>query len=229
MSLKELPSSERPRERLLKCGVEALSLAELLAIVLTTGTQGSSVLHVARTLICEFGGLEGLLEASVEELMEIKGIGKAKAIQLKAVFGIALKRQPPAEGARIGASEAYALLKESLSSQKQEMLFVVLKDVKEKLICLEKVGVGTLSEVLIHPREIFYPAVRHKASSFILIHNHPSGDPTPSKADLEMTRHLIQSSQVMGIRLDDHVIVGRNSFFSLQEKGLFRKNPSSEL
>jgi DNA repair protein RadC len=101
------------------------------------------------------------------------------------------------------------------------MLMVIMKDVKGKLIGLEKVAVGTLSDILIHPREVFFPAVRHKASSLILAHNHPSGDPTPSAADLELTRHLIRSGRIMGINLDDHLIVGGDSFVSLKETGLF--------
>ena len=222
MSLQSTPVQERPRERLLQHGVNALSLAELLAILLTTGTKGKSVLELAHEIVSHFGGLEGLLDASLEEIMEIKGIGKAKAIQLKAAFGIAIKSTQavlsPLE--KVGAKQAYELIKHDLSHEKQEILMVILKDVKGRLISYEKVSIGTLSEVLIHPREVFYPAVRHKASSLILAHNHPSGDPTPSRADLELTHRLLCSSKIMGIGLDDHIIVGKGAFISLKELGL---------
>ena len=226
MNLRNLPAQERPRERLIKLGPEALSLTELLAILLTTGTKEKSVLELAHELVTRFGSLQSLLEASLEELMQVKGIGPAKAIQLKAAFGIALKTTQKTFVAKdlIQAREAYELVRHELADQKQEMLMVVLKDVKGRLIGLEKVSMGTLSDVLVHPREIFFPAVRHKASSMILAHNHPSGDPTPSRADLELTRHLIRSSRVMGIHLDDHLIIGSSSFISLRESGLLGHN-----
>ena len=221
MNLSKLPAQERPRERLVKLGPDALSLTELLAIVLTTGTKDKSVLELAHEMVVRFRSPQALLEASITELMEIKGIGLAKAIQLKATFGIALKitQEPFVATDPIHTKEAYELVRHDLAGQKQEMLMVVLKDIKGRLIALKKVSVGTLSNVLVHPREVFFPAVRHNANSLILAHNHPSGDPTPSKADLELTKHLIRSSRVMGIHLDDHLIIGSNSFISLRESG----------
>jgi DNA repair protein RadC len=221
MNLRSLPAQERPRERLVHLGPAALSLSELLAILLTTGTKDKSVLELAQEIVIRFVSLERLLEASIEELMEVKGIGQAKAIQLKAAFGIALKthQKPVAAQEAIHARQAYELVRHDLAHQKQEILMVVLKDVKGRLIGIEKVSVGTLSDVLVHPREIFFPAVRHKANSLILAHNHPSGDPTPSEADLVVTRHLIRSSRIMGIHLDDHLIIGVGSFISLRERG----------
>jgi DNA repair protein RadC len=173
-------------------------------------------------MVIRFGSPKALLEASIAELMEVKGIGPAKAIQLKAAFGISLKitQKPFIAKDPIHAKEAYELVRHDLAGQKQEMLMVVLKDIKGRLIALKKVSIGTLSNVLVHPREVFFPAVRHNANSLILAHNHPSGDPTPSKADLELTRHLIRSSRIMGIHLDDHLIIGSNSFVSLLESGL---------
>lgn len=221
MNLKSLPAEERPRERLLKFGPEALTLAELLAILLTCGTQSKSVLELAQELVTRFGSLTHLLEASIEELREVKGIGLAKAIQLKAAFGIALKTTQTTTPLTtpIDTAKAYELVRHDLAHQKQEILMVILKDVRGRFIASEKVSVGTLSNVLVHPREIFFPAVRHKASSFILAHNHPSGDPTPSPADLELTRHLFRSSRIMGISLDDHLIIGADSFVSMRERG----------
>lgn len=223
MSLFDLPLHERPRERLLHHGVEALSVTELLAILLSTGTRGKSVLVLAQEILTKFGSVARLLEASISELCEVKGVGRAKAIQLQAAFGIALKtaRTGIDEKQPLTAKLAYELVAHELVSQKQEILLVILKDIKGRLITYEKISVGTLSEVLVHPREVFFPAVRHKAHSFILAHNHPSGDPTPSEADLTLTRHLLRSSQIMGINLDDHLIIGNHCFTSLRELGLF--------
>jgi DNA repair protein RadC len=219
--LKQLPVDERPRERLLSQGVDALSLGELIAIILGHGTQGKSVLQLADELLCHFGSADALFDASIVELMQIKGIGRAKAIQLKAVFGIVLRSQrvPLSSTPILSPQEAYQIARAEIAHQKQEVLLVLLRNVKGKLIHREQVSVGTLSQVLAHPREIFYPAVRHKAHSFILAHNHPSGDPTPSSADLELTRCLFSSSQVMGIGFDDHLIIGKDHYISLREKG----------
>ncbi len=220
--LRSLPIEERPRERLLRDGVEALSIPELIAIILGSGTQGKSVLDLSQEIFSHFGGLTQLLGASVAELMEIKGVGRAKAIQLKAVFGIASKCKKINAIEKfpiLSPSEAYALAKEEIGDEKQEVLIVLLRDVRGCLIHREPVSVGTLSQLLVHPREVFYPAVRHKAHSLIIAHNHPSGDPTPSEADLELTRMLIQSGRTMGIALDDHLIVCPEAFVSLREKG----------
>ena len=221
MKLNNIPIQERPRERLIHHGTDRLSLTELLAILLTTGTKDKSVLMLSQEIVNRFGSR--LIEVSIEELMEIKGIGQAKAIQLKAALGIAKKLTPPPIDPKtpLQIDEAYELVRQQLAHQKQEMIVVILKDVKGRLIKMVNVAIGTLSDVLIHPREIFYPAVRHKASSLILVHNHPSGDPTPSPADLEVTHHLIKSSRVMGIHLDDHLIIGANSYTSLKALGVF--------
>lgn len=223
MNIKQLPLSERPRERLRMQGADALSTVELLAILLSTGTKKRPVLELAAHLLSCYGSLEKLMQASVEELMEIEGIGPAKAIQLKAALVLAYKATHEMRPLApiIYSKEAFELIKQEAKELKQEAIFVVLKDIKERLISVERVGIGTLSQVLFHPREIFYPAVRHKAHSIIVAHNHPSGDATPSKMDFELTKHLIKSSQVMGIHLDDHLIVGRGSYFSFKNAGYF--------
>ena len=221
MNVRELPLAERPRERLRTHGAEVLTTVELLAILLSTGTKKLPVLDLAAQILTRFGSLQKLIAASVEELMEVEGIGPAKAVQLKAALSLAHKAiqetLPPSES--IDSHEAYELVKGELTTLKQEALYVILKDVKGRLISVERVSVGTLAEVLVHPREIFFPAVRRKAFSIILAHNHPSGDPTPSKADLDLTRHNIRSSQVMGIYLDDHLIIGSSSYCSLKNEG----------
>ncbi len=220
--IKSLPEQERPRERLAREGVSVLSLAELIAIILGSGMQGKSVLKLSHEILETFGGLEKLLDASVSELMQIKGIGKAKAIQLKAVFAIAIKcRKPLASQKRLisSAKEAYELAQGEIAHIPQEVLLVILRDVRGNLIHYEQVAVGTLSQVLVHPREVFYPAVRYKAHSLIIAHNHPSGDPKPSQADFALTRALAQAGQVMNIGLDDHLIVCRDRYVSLRELG----------
>jgi DNA repair protein RadC len=220
--IKSLPKEERPRERLEREGIEALSIAELLAIVLGSGTQGKSVLDLSQELLEHFGGFEKLLDASIVELMQIKGIGKTKAILLKAVFGLALKCKRPISVQKYqisSAKDAYELALGEIAHISQEVLLVILRDVRGYLVHCEQVSVGTLSQVLMHPREVFYPAVRHKAHSLIIAHNHPSGDPKPSQADLELTRTLAQAGKVMGIGLDDHLIVCRDRYVSLRELG----------
>jgi len=228
--LKALPEGERPRERLLREGIDALSLSELIAIVLVSGTKAKSVLDLAQELLGRFGGLERLLDASVVELMQIKGIGKAKAIQLKAVFGIALKCKKPLLTDKYpisSAARAYELAQGLIAHIPQEVLLVILRDVRGNLLHSEQVSSGTLSQVLVHPREVFYPAVRYKAHSMIIAHNHPSGDPTPSKSDLELTRALLNASRVMSIGLDDHLIVCQDRFVSLREMGCLPFAPGS--
>ncbi len=223
MNIRQLPLAERPRERLRSHGAESLSIVELLAIILSTGTQKTPVFDLATQLLSRFGSLKELIHASVEELMEIDGIGPAKAVQLKAALSLAQRASQESFvfSEPIYTSEAYELVRNELATLKQEALLVVLKDIRGRLISIEKVSVGTLSEVLVHPREIFFPAVRHKASSIILAHNHPSGDPAPSHADIEITRHLIRSSRVMGIHFEDHLIVGATSYVSLRREGYF--------
>ena len=225
--LLDLPSHARPRERLLEAGEEALSIVELIAIILGTGTQGKSVLQLSQELLETFGSLPALLEASVEELKAVKGIGPAKAIQLKAAFAIALRFHriygEQRKTALSTSQDAYLLFKDKLEHLKQEALVVLLRDAKGQVISLNQVALGTLSQVLIHPREVFFPAIRQKAHSMIIAHNHPSGDPTPSQADLEMTRRLLSSGQIIGIPIDDHLIIGKGNYVSLKEKGFIHR------
>lgn len=220
--LKHLPKNERPRERLLQSGVHALALSELIAILLSTGSKGESVLSLAQKIVSHFDTLSALIDASVEELMQFKGVGEAKAIQLKAAFGIAqkcLRCTDPKRPQINTAEEAYAVMKGFFALQKKEVLVVLLLDVKHRLITFETVAMGTLTEVLSHPREVFFPAVKHCAHSLILMHNHPSGDPTPSAADLKLTRELLAAARLLHIPLEDHIIVGHNSFTSFKERG----------
>jgi DNA repair protein RadC len=218
-----LPATELPRERMLRAGAEALSLSELLAIILVTGTKEKPVLRLADELISHFGSLSALFDASISELTQLKGIGQAKAIQLHAAFALA-KRLSPEERPRlhIGSPDAaFPIARDAIGHEKQETALIIMRDARGFFLRAERFAIGTLSEILIHPREVFHPAVRHKAHSIILAHNHPSGDPSPSTHDLKLTRLLIQSSQVMGIPLDDHLIVTQTTYTSLRTSGHF--------
>lgn len=220
-SLQRIPPEERPRERLMHLGSEALSAAELVAIILSSGTKGKSVLQLAQELLAHFGGLQQLAGASIEELCQIKGLGKAKAIQLQAAFAIGLKlaRQPIPCRYRIDSPRhAYQLIKDELEHEKRERLVAILQDAKGYVIGYETVSLGTLTQTLVHPREVFYPAIRHKAAAIIVAHNHPSGDPTPSQEDFTVTRQLLQAARVLNIALNDHLVIGNQRFVSIREE-----------
>lgn len=221
-SIQDLPAEERPRERLKLFGAESLSTIELIAIILGSGSKTKPVLQLAQEVMVRFGGLQQLAEATIAELLEIKGIGLAKAIQLKATFnlGMRVSRQEVTVRYRIEhPSHAYHLLKDELENEKREHFMVILLDVKGYVICHEVVSIGSLSNTLVHPREVFYPAIRHKAASLIVAHNHPSGDPTPSHDDFETTKALVEASSLMKIPLNDHIIIGQQKFVSLRQQG----------
>lgn len=221
--LTKLPVEERPRERLLRLGGEALSLTELLAICLGQGTQGTPVLHLAEQLLSYFGSLSALLEASTSQLMEVKGIGEAKAAQLKAIFALAKRVQKRGGSPKFqvrSPEDAYQLIAPYLEGEKQEKLSILLRNVRGEVFHHEIISLGTLSEVLVHPREVFHHVLLHRAYSFILVHNHPSGNATPSKSDLELTKLIQTSASLMGIRLDDHLIIGKRSYTSLWKQGV---------
>ena len=226
MSLtKKFPVSELPRERLMRDGIDALSLQELLAILLGTGTQGKPVLVLAQELLVDFGGMKGLLDASIEQLIKVKGVGKAKAILLKAAFGIALraskeKLQPNPFVKTV--QDAVEIAVPEIGFLKKEALLVILLDIKCRLIHQEIISIGTLSEVLVHPREVFQTAIRHGAYSLIVCHNHPSGDPSPSKADIRLTKQLLECAKIVGIALIDHLIIGNDSHISMRNSSYIR-------
>lgn len=222
MTIKDLPEAERPRERFLKHGPGSLSTTELIAIILGKGTKGRSSLQLAHELLARFGGLKHLSEASIEELQELKGLGLAKAVQIKAAIALGFKVASIAPSDRIKVitpQQAYSLVKDLLVSEKREHFVAILLDAKSCLIRIETISIGTLTSAPVHPREVFHPAVRHNAASMILVHNHPSGDPTPSKQDKALTELLIASGKLMGISVHDHIIVAGTSYISLREQG----------
>lgn len=217
-----IPEDDRPRERLLKHGADAISTAELIAIILGSGMKGMPVLQLAQQVIARFGSLEKLAEATIQEICEIKGMGQAKAIQLLAAINLGMRASRTTAILKekiLNPRQAYLLIKDKIKNEKKEHIVVVLLDAKGCVIHTQTVAIGTLTKSLVHPREIFNPAIRHNAASIILAHNHPSGDPTPSLEDLETTEQLIAAGQLIGIAINDHLIIGDNTYISIRQQG----------
>lgn len=222
-SVLSLPSEERPRERLMKYGAEAMSTSELIAIILGSGSKTIPVLQLSHAIMARFETPRQLAEASLAELAEIKGLGPAKALQLKAAISLgmrALKQSTPPKFRIDNPIHAYNLVKDELQNEKRELFVVILLDTKSCSMGFQTVAIGTLSNTLVHPREVFHPAIRHRAASMILAHNHPSGDPTPSPEDYETTKVLVKAGHIIGIPINDHLIIGANCYLSLRQKGL---------
>jgi DNA repair protein RadC len=223
VTIKEMPSAQRPRERLLKEGPGALSDIELLAIVLRTGTSEMSALDLAAMLLSKYDNLRNLLQVSVEELNSVKGIGTAKAAQLRAALEIGRRVAVSVAGDRVSIKspeDASALVMEEMRHLDREHFLALLLNVKNQVIAKELISIGTLNTSSVHPRELFKPAIRRSAASIILVHNHPSGDPEPSREDYEVTERLVEAGQLLGIDVLDHIIIGDNKFTSFKAKGL---------
>ena len=224
-TIKNWPAEDRPREKLLTKGAQALSEAELLAIILRNGDAGSgkSALDHARGLLHEFGGLKGIEEASPGELARVKGIGPAKVAQIKACLEIARRigGQKWETGQPLRSSEdVYHHFRENLGREMRELFYVVLLNNKNRKIREVKISEGSLTASLVHPREVFNPVIRESAAAVIFVHNHPSGDPAPSPEDVDITRRLKEVGDVMGVRVLDHVVIGHDRFFSFNDKGM---------
>lgn len=219
-TIDQIPEFDRPRERMIHYGPDFLSTAELIAAILGSGTKGISVMDLAHELTYLYGNK--LADVTIEELCQVKGMGKAKAVQLKAALSLgmrAMKTTMPKKQRLLNPKDVHAFIKDELEREQRELLVAIFLDVRGCVICRKIVTIGTLSRTLIHPREVFYFAIRHNASSLILVHNHPSGDPTPSKEDLLATENLVAVGKMMGIPVYDHLIVGHRSYVSLREKG----------
>jgi DNA repair protein RadC len=223
--IKDWPEEERPREKLLARGSGSLSDAELLALVLRTGDAVSrmSALDHARLLLQRFGSLRQLAAASVAELCAIKGIGPAKAAELLAVFELARRfgRTSLQPGARYSCpQEVFSHFHEQLRDHKRERFIALLLDSKNRLLREVGISEGSLTASIVHPREVFAPVVREAAAAVLFVHNHPSGDPSPSREDLEITRRLKEAGELMGVRVLDHIIIGNEDYVSLADRGL---------
>jgi DNA repair protein RadC len=228
--IKELPHSERPRERLMEKGADALKHSELIAILLRTGTKGVSAIQVAEQVLQKFDSLDSLSRATIAELRQVKGMGRDKAIALKSAFTLArrmveeIRQEPPT----LDTPERVAdLLRERNRAYQVENFQVAVLNTRRKLIRVDNISQGTLDTILVHPREVFKPAIAANAAAIVLAHNHPSGNPTPSEADIKVTRDLIRAGQLLKIEVLDHVILGRatqdrpRDYVSLRELGYF--------
>ena len=230
LRIRDMPMGERPRERLVEQGADALKNSELIAILLRTGLKGTSAVQVAEQLLRKFDTLDVLSRASIEDLRQIKGVGRDKAIALKSAFTLArrMAAELRQESPTLDNPERIAdLLREANRAYDVESFQVVLLNTRRKLVRVEMISQGTLDTILVHPREVFRAAIAANAAAVVLVHNHPSGDPTPSEADIKVTRDLIRAGQLLKIEVLDHVIIGRptqerpKDYVSLRELGYF--------
>lgn len=221
--VREMPSEMRPRERLEQFGASALSKEELVAILLRMGAQGESVVSVSKRLLTRFGNLRALASASLEEIAGVRGIGRVKAITIKAAMelGMRLAAEEVNREEPIRSSEdVWRIYGPEMRQLEHEEFRVVLLDTKNQALKFHTVSVGTLNASLVHPREVFREAIRRGCHSIICVHNHPSGDPTPSADDIAVTKDLVKVGEIMKIRVLDHVIIGETRWVSMQETGL---------
>jgi DNA repair protein RadC len=228
--MKDIPAQDRPRERLAAQGTDVLSNEELIAILLRTGRKGYSAIDIGRQLLAKFRTLDALARATLADLRQVKGVGRDKAIALKGAFTLAqrMAREMRRDSPVLDTPERIAeLLREDNRLYEVEHFQVVLLNTRRKLIGVEHIAQGTLDTILVHPREVFKLAIAANASAIVLVHNHPSGDPTPSEADIKVTRDLIRAGQLMKIDVLDHIIIGRRTdervkdYVSLRELGYF--------
>jgi len=221
----DLPLGERPRERLLKLGSEALSAQEILALILGRGIKGESVMVTSQKLLSRFGNLKGIANASIEELTQISGIGQAKAAQIKAAVELGKRLEDDAietqKSIVKSPADVAALVRSQLKGKKKEHFLVLCLDTRNRIINCRPVSIGSLDTSIVHPREVFKEAVSSSAASVIFVHNHPSGDPEPSGEDIELTKRLAKAGEIIGIDVLDHIIVCDRSYLSLKAKNLF--------
>jgi len=222
VAIKEIPQNERPRERLMHYGASAVSSAELLAIQLRTGTRERSAIGLGELLLSQFAGLRGVAGCSVEQMSVVKGIGPVKAVQICAAFELGRRLAALSDEERpvIRSPQDVAnLLMPELRDLKKETLKSLILDTKNRVLKILTVSVGILDSSLVHPREVFKDAITASAAAIIVAHNHPSGDPTPSPEDRQITKRLYEAGQILGIELLDHIVIGDNKFVSLKERG----------
>lgn len=222
MMIRDVHIADRPRERLIRQGAESLSNQELIAILLRTGIKQESVLVLANRILSSFDKIQDLKDATIEELMLVKGVGKAKAVQLLAAAEIGKRMYRKHSEGRYtirSPEDAAAYLMTDMASLNQEHFVALFLNVKNEVLHKQTLFIGSLNSSIVHPREIFREAVKRSAASIIVAHNHPSGNPSPSPEDIEVTKRLIEAGSIMGIEVLDHVIIGNHQFLSLKEKG----------
>ncbi|TVR75669.1 MAG: JAB domain-containing protein [Sphaerobacteraceae bacterium] len=223
LTIKELPADERPREKLRLRGASALTSAELLAILLNSGTRGETVIEVAQRLLVEHDGLTGLVRADFEELCQTRGLGEAKVSRLLATMELArrISAAQPQDRPQIKSPEdIYLLLGSEMAVLEQEQLRVVLLDTKNRVSRIVTVYQGSVNSAQVRVAELFRDAVRATAPAIMLVHNHPSGDPEPSRADALVTRDAVQAGELLGIEVIDHIVIGDGRFQSLRRAGM---------
>lgn len=222
VTLRDIPHEERPRERMLQYGAQALSNAELLAILIRTGTVSESAVSLAQRLLMQTNGLRNLVEMSTEQLTAIRGIGTAKALQIQAgiEIGRRLARTGQAEMVTIRSPKDVSnLLAEELRYLQKEHFVCLFLNTKNQVVGQETLSMGSLNASIVHPREVFLAAVKRSSASIVCAHNHPSGDPAPSPEDIQITRRLAEAGELLGIELLDHIIIGDRTSVSLKELG----------
>jgi len=222
-TVRDLPRQERPRERLQKFGAEALSAQELLALIIGRGIPKKSVMSIAQELVAKFGNVRAISLATIEELSQIRGIGLAKASQIKACFELGRREGLEPELKDFDVKDPEAVVKavrSSIKDKAKEHFKLILLNPRNKIIGISTISMGTLNASLVHPREVFKDAITHSAASVVLAHNHPSGDPEPSEDDLKITKKLVDSGKILGIEVIDHIIIAKNGFKSLANEGL---------
>ncbi len=221
--IRDLSAGDRPRERLMQVGERALSTAELLAITIRTGVGGENVVRLSERLLVHFDGLPGLARASVTELQTVKGIGPAKAIEIKAALelGRRLLASAPEQRARVSSpADAANLLMSDMALLEQEHLRLVLLDTRNQVLATPNVYVGSLNTSVIRVGELFRAAIKENAAAMIVAHNHPSGDPSPSPEDVRVTKQIASAGKLLDIDVLDHLIIGHGRYVSLKERGL---------
>lgn len=221
--IRDMPENERPRERLMRVGARVLSNAELLAIMMRTGVGGENVLRLAERLLARFEGLPGIARASLAELRTVNGIGPAKAVEIKAAIelGRRLMAAAPEERPRVTSpADAANLLMSEMMLLEQEELRVILLDTRNHVLRVETVYKGSLNTSVVRVAELFRAAIKDNAAAIIVAHNHPSGDPSPSPEDVHVTRQIRQAGNLLDIDLLDHIVIGRQRYVSLKERGL---------
>ncbi|GAE27674.1 DNA repair protein RadC [Halalkalibacter wakoensis JCM 9140] len=220
--IRDVPLRERPRERLLQEGAKALSNQEIIAILLRSGTRHESVLQVAQQVLAKFDGLLLLKDAAIEELCTVKGVGEAKAVELAAAIELGRRihsLQPDDRYVIRSPEDVSNYVMEDMRFLQQEHFDCLYLNTKNQVLIRKTIFIGSLNASIVHPREVFKEAFRRSAASIICLHNHPSGDPTPSREDIEVTKRLTESGKVLGIELLDHIIIGDRKFVSLKEQG----------